>query len=111
MVGFSISIGPLTFMVSTDILSDVTYPAVIFWFLTLLAGTTYQPILSQLGISLVFVSFSLFDLFGLLSMRKHLIETGDITKKQIIEHYKQQSKPIAIELTEILDKKLLFDRQ
>lgn len=83
MVGFSLSFGPLSFVLATELMHDITYPTILFWVLVFASGLSGDALLVRFGASGMFLFYSIVTMVGLFYLGGSLVETKGRSRQQV----------------------------
>lgn len=72
-MGFSLSFGPCSFLVATEIMHDITYPSIIFWIFIFSFGLINDVLLVFYGASFMFFFFAAITLLGIVYLAASLV--------------------------------------
>ena len=73
VIGFSLSFGPCSFLIATEILHDITYPSILFWVLAFIFGTGNELLLIFIGPESLYLWFSIVSLIGIVYIGFNLV--------------------------------------
>lgn len=105
MVGFSLSFGPCSFLVGTEIMHDITYPSIFFWIFIFIFGILNKIILQSYGPARVFFFLAIVSLLGLLYIGFYLVETQGKSRQQVYEEFRNQCFPLPFKWKKFLTKR------
>ena len=105
MVGFSLSFGPCSFLVGTEIMHDITYPSIFFWILVFIFGILNKLLLQAYGPAKVFFFLAAVSLLGLFYIGFYLVETQGKSRQQVYKEFRSQCFPLAFKWKKILTKR------
>ena len=83
IIGFSLSFGPCSFVLATEIMHDITYPSILFWVLIFGFGLTNDVLLLRFGASSLFAFFAVMTFLGLIYVAANLVETQGKSRQQV----------------------------
>ena len=83
IIGFSLSFGPCSFLVGTEIMHDITYPSIFFWIFIFIFGILNKIILQAYGPAKVFFFLAAISFIGLLYIGFYLVETQGNSRQQV----------------------------
>ena len=83
IIGFSLSFGPCSFLIGTEIMHDITYPSILFWIFIFISGLINAPMLLYYGPSRVFFFLAFVSVLGLLYVGFYLVETQGKSRQQV----------------------------
>jgi MFS transporter, SP family, galactose:H+ symporter len=81
MIGFSLSFGPLSFVLATELMHDITYPTMLFWVLIFATGLSGDVLLVRYGAAALFLFFAGVTVVGLFYLGGYLVETKDRSRQ------------------------------
>ena len=81
MIGFSLSFGPLSFVLATELMHDITYPTMLFWVLVFASGLSGDALLVRFGAPTMFLFYSAVIVVGLFYLGGYLVETKDRSRQ------------------------------
>lgn len=64
MVGFSLSYGPCTFLIGTEVVNDIFYPALLQWALITFNIAVIEPLVQILGIGPLCLIYGILQIFA-----------------------------------------------
>ena len=83
IAGFSISLGPITFIYISEILDDISPYMVIIWIETVLVAMGSNLLVAKYGVGRVFLGFGIISIICLCYFFPTLLETKGKTRNQI----------------------------
>ena len=83
MIGFSLSFGPCSFLIGTEIMHDITYPSIFLWIFIFIFGISNKIILQVYGPAKVFFFLAAISFIGLLYIGFYLVETQGKSRQQV----------------------------
>ena len=89
MVGFSLSYGPCSFLIGTEILHDIFYPSVLLWVFIFLNGICVGTFISALGVGVLSLIYCLFQVVGFLYISGYLVETQGRSRQSVYEDFRK----------------------
>lgn len=92
IAGFSLSLGPITIVYLSEILSDISSYMVVLWVETVLVSFTSNILIEKYGIGKVFLGFGLISISCLLYILPTMQETKGKTRKEIYIQYEQEDR-------------------
>lgn len=105
MVGFSLSFGPCSFLVGTEIMHDITYPSIFFWIFIFAFGIINKIILQAYGPAKVFFFLAAVSFVGLLYIGFYLVETQGKSRQQVYQEFRNQCFPLPFKWKKFLTKR------
>ncbi len=73
MIGFSLSFGPCSFLIGTEILHDITYPSMLLWIFGFLFEIITLPLMKTFGISTLIFTYFVISVIGFLYIALNLV--------------------------------------
>jgi len=64
MVGFSACYGPCTFLIGTEVVNDIYYPALLQWLMITINFIIVEPLVEYLGIGPLCLIYGFIQLLG-----------------------------------------------
>jgi hypothetical protein len=83
MVGFSLSYGPCSFLIGTEILHDIFYPSVLLWVFIFIHSISVPAFLSSLGAGALCLIYCAFQIWGFLYISGYLVETQGRNRRDV----------------------------
>lgn len=105
MVGFSLSFGPCSFLIGTEIMHDITYPSIFFWIFIFIFGILNKTILQSYGPAKVFFFLAIVSFLGLLYIGFYLVETQGKSRQQVYKEFRNQCFPLPFKWKKFLTKR------
>lgn len=88
IVGFSLSFGPCSFVLATEIMHDITYPSILFWVLIFSFGLINDSLILRFGASSMFTFFAIVTFIGLIYIAANLVETQGKSRQQVYKEFR-----------------------
>jgi hypothetical protein len=73
MIGFSLSFGPCSFLIGTEIMHDITYPSMLLWIFIFLLGLMTGPFISAIGAGPLAFIYCIISIIGFLYIAGYLV--------------------------------------
>ena len=105
IVGFSLSFGPCSFLVGTEIMHDITYPSIFFWIFIFGFGLLNKVLLIGYGPAHVFFFLGGVSFLGLLYIGFYLVETQGKSRVQVYQEFRKQCFPLPLKWRKFLTKR------
>ena len=80
IIGFSISLGPISFIYAAEIMENLGFVVVVNWVFTILVSLFSEIMINSFGIGKVFLFYGLSTLACLLYMQKFMVESKGLTR-------------------------------
>lgn len=109
MVGFSLSFGPCSFLIGTEIMHDITYPSILFWILIFSFGILNGRLLEYYNPAMVFFFLAIVSIIGLFYIAAYLVETQGKSRQQVYKEFRSQCFPLPLKWRKFLTKRKTAD--
>lgn len=73
IIGFSLSLGPVTFIYAAELMENISFVLIVNWVLTILVSLLSEIMIKAIGIGKVFLFFGLCSLFCLLYFYRNMV--------------------------------------
>lgn len=93
MIGFSISYGPCTFLIGTEVINDIFYPALMQWILITLNFIVVGPIIELIGLGPLCLVYFVIQLFTYLFLETYHVETQGKLRRDVFQEYRSGKYP------------------
>ena len=84
VVGFSLSLGPVTFIYVAEIMEDISFILSVNWILTILVSLFSELMIAYLGIGRVFLFYGLCSLACLVYMYRFMVESKGMSRAELV---------------------------
>lgn len=84
IVGFSLSLGPITFIYAAELMENVSFVLIINWVLTILVSLVSEIMIKAIGIGKVFLFFGVCSLGCLLYFYRNMIESAGLSRQELV---------------------------
>lgn len=88
MVGYSLSYGPCTFLIGTEIVNDIFYPALTQWILITFNWMIVGFLVDLLGLGVLCFLYCAVQCFAYIFLESYQIETQGQLRKNVYEQYR-----------------------
>lgn len=102
IVGFSLSFGPCSFLIATEIMHDITYPSIIFWIFIFSFGIINDVLLIVYGAAFMFFLFAALTLVGIVYLAASLVETQGKSRQQVYQEFREMCFPLPMKWRKFL---------
>lgn len=89
MVGFSLSYGPCSFLISTEILHDIFYPSVLLWVFIFIHGISVGTFIQAIGVGPLCLFYCALQIWGFLYISGYLVETQGRSRRDVYEDFRK----------------------
>lgn len=89
MVGFSLSYGPCSFLILTEILHDIWLGSALLWVFIFIHGISVGTFVETLGVGPLCLIYFFFQLVGFLYISGYLVETQGRLRKIVYEDFRK----------------------
>lgn len=89
MVGFSLSYGPCSFLIGTEILHDIFYPSVLLWVFIFVHGISVGSFIQAIGVGPLCLIYCAFQVWGFLYISGYLVETQGRGRRDVYEDFRK----------------------
>lgn len=80
IVGFSLSLGPITFIYAAEIMQSLAFVITVNWILTIAVSLCSEVMIKAIGIGRVFLFYGVCTLACLLYMHRYMIESKGLSR-------------------------------
>jgi hypothetical protein len=87
IVGFSISLGPVSFIYAAEIMENLSFLIVVNWLLTILVSFSSEIMIKTYGIGKVFLFYGLSTLLCLVYLCKNMLESKGLSRQELISQF------------------------
>lgn len=89
MVGFSLSYGPCSFVILTELMHDIWLPSLILWIFIFIHGVSIGTFVDTLGIGPLAFLYFLAQIIGLLYISGYLVETSGRSRQDVYADFRK----------------------
>ena len=89
MVGFSLSYGPCSFVLLTELMHDIWFPSMLLWIFIFIHGVSIGAFVDTLGIGPLCFIYFLFQIWGLLFISGYLVETSGRSRQEVYADFRK----------------------
>lgn len=89
MVGFSLSYGPCSFLIGTQILHDIFYPSALLWIFIFVNNIAVGTFINALGIGPLCLIYCIFQIWGFLYISGYLVETQGRARRDVYDDFRK----------------------
>ena len=89
MIGFSLSYGPCSFLILTEILHDIWLGSVLLWFFIFIHGISVGTFVDSLGIGPLCFIYFLFQVWGFLYISGYLVQTQGRSRQSVYGDFRK----------------------
>jgi len=93
MIGFSLSYGPCSFLILTEILHDIWLGSTLLWVFIFIHGISVGTFVDSLGIGPLCFIYFLFQVWGFLYISGYLVETQGRSRQAVYEDFRKGAFP------------------
>ena len=89
MVGFSLSYGPCSFLILTEIMHDIWLGSALLWVFIFIHGISVSTFVDSLGIGPLCLIYFAFQVWGFLYISGYLVETQGRNRRDVYEDFRK----------------------
>ena len=110
IVGFSLSFGPCSFLLATELMHDITYPTILFWVSIFAFGLINPELLASFGPAKVYFTLAAVSIVGIVYIAAYLVETQGKSRQQVYKEFRDMCFPLSLKWRQFLTKRGTVDQ-
>jgi len=93
IMGYSVCYGPCTFLIGTEVLHDIFYPALLLWFFIFMHMISIASFIEMLGIGPLCLIYGILQIGGYLYISSYQVETKGRLRRDVYDDFRKGTFP------------------
>lgn len=89
IIGFSLSLGPVTFIYAAELMENISFILIVNWVLTIMVSLLSEIMIKAIGIGKVFLFFGVCSLLCLLYFYYNMVESTGMSRQELVAKFER----------------------